>query len=87
LTPFQRRVAALDNNGVDIHAITRLTNRTHEDVRAALDVFETRTAAAVQQKDRKCLKCRKPFVSTHFGHRICNPCRQSNERAAAGFDT
>ena len=28
---------------------------------------------------RLCLKCRKPFLSTWPGHRLCDKCREENE--------
>lgn len=36
-------------------------------------------------KTRRCLRCRKDFLSAHRGNRICADCTQANARAAAGI--
>ena len=28
-----------------------------------------------ERKERQCLMCSKPFVSEHFGHRVCPTCK------------
>jgi len=33
-------------------------------------------------KERLCLKCRRPFLSTWAGHRLCDPCRLENRDIA-----
>lgn len=34
---------------------------------------------ASEKKMRECLKCRKPFLSTHSGNRLCWTCNDENK--------
>ena len=38
-------------------------------------------------KTRRCLKCRKEFMSNWFGERICPNCKSGMERSGAGMNT
>ncbi|MGE0154785.1 MAG: hypothetical protein AB7R90_19365 [Reyranellaceae bacterium] len=37
----------------------------------------TTVAQGPQARMRKCLLCREPFLSAHFGRRRCDPCNAS----------
>jgi ribosomal protein S27AE len=40
-----------------------------------IDYFYSLVNVNQERKKRKCLRCRRGFVSSHAGHRICGACR------------
>ncbi len=40
-----------------------------------------RAEAALKAKTRHCICCQRKFLSTHAGHRMCDPCRQDPMRS------
>ena len=53
-----------------------------EDIRKAYPEL----IAARKSKERKCLKCEKPFISNDIGNRLCDPCRRANKSDAGIFE-
>lgn len=50
------------------------------DCRPGEAVRAQRVAAPwLEAKQRKCLRCRKPFASPHAGVRMCAPCHKASE--------
>jgi len=55
-----------------------LDNRTPDEPGAALDEISFAAIVSADARERICLKCRRPFLSTWAGHRLCAACRFEN---------
>ncbi|PZQ14291.1 MAG: hypothetical protein DI565_12790 [Ancylobacter novellus] len=42
-----------------------------------------RATKAARRRNRPCILCREAFMSDHAGHRVCSPCRATDEWRAA----
>lgn len=64
------------NHGRPAEFIAQRLGRPVDDVQAMLDLAGR--GSPKPKKDRKCLKCRKPFVPRHDALYLCDQCKAKN---------